>query len=42
MYIIREPTNVPAPQHSGISYIVTRRISEFGLSAEEALPDSRV
>ena len=39
MYIVRDPCDVPSLPHAGISHIVSQRISELRLSAEEALPD---
>lgn len=39
MYIIHDPCDVSGLSHSGIGQVVSRRISELRLSAEETLTD---
>ncbi len=39
MFIIHVPSDVSGLSHPGIIHIVSQRISELRLSAEEALPD---
>jgi hypothetical protein len=39
MFIVRKPSEVSGLFHVGIGQIVSQRLSELRLSAEEALPD---